>query len=102
MPRKKNSGLGRGLDAIFLDNSHTDDAPTGEGMVIGLKLSLIDPRADQPRKSFDEEKHQAVFYTKHARLRISETFQIPKYTFLKKETNSSIFLLKNNTKIFCR
>ena len=60
MPRKKNSGLGRGLDAIFLDNSHTDDAPTGEGMVIGLKLSLIDPRADQPRKHFDEEALQGL------------------------------------------
>lgn len=60
MPRKKNSGLGRGLDAIFLDNSHVDDTPTGEGMVIGLKLSLIDPRADQPRKKFDEEALQGL------------------------------------------
>ncbi|MBQ7406912.1 MAG: ParB/RepB/Spo0J family partition protein [Clostridia bacterium] len=60
MPRKKNSGLGRGLDAIFLDNSLTDDAPTGEGSVIGLKLSLIDPRADQPRKNFDEEALQGL------------------------------------------
>ena len=60
MPRKKNSGLGRGLDAIFLDNSHTDDAPTGEGAVIGLKLSLIDPRADQPRKNFDEQALQGL------------------------------------------
>ena len=60
MPRKKNSGLGRGLDAIFLDNSHTDDAPTGEGMVIGRKLSLIDPRADQPRKNFDEAALQGL------------------------------------------
>ena len=60
MPRKKNSGLGRGLDAIFLDNSHADDAPTGEGKVIGLKLSLIDPRADQPRKHFDEDALQGL------------------------------------------
>ncbi len=60
MPRKKNSGLGRGLDAIFLDNSHADNAPTGEGMVIGLKLSLIDPRADQPRKSFDTQSLQGL------------------------------------------
>ncbi len=60
MPRKKNSGLGRGLDAIFLDNSHADETPTGEGMVIGLKLSLIDPRADQPRKNFDEEALQGL------------------------------------------
>ncbi len=60
MPRKKNSGLGRGLDAIFLDNSLANEAPTGEGKVIGLKLSLIDPRADQPRKHFDDEALQGL------------------------------------------
>ena len=60
MPRKKNSGLGRGLDAIFLDNSLANEAPTGEGKVIGLKLSLIDPRADQPRKYFDDEALQGL------------------------------------------
>ncbi len=60
MPRKKNSGLGRGLDAIFLDNSLTEEAPAGENRVLSLKLSLIDPRADQPRKSFDEEALQGL------------------------------------------
>lgn len=60
MPRKKNSGLGRGLDAIFLDNSLVEEAPAGENRVLSLKLSLIDPRADQPRKNFDEQALQGL------------------------------------------
>lgn len=60
MPRKKNSGLGRGLDAIFLDNSLDEEATSGENRVLSLKLSLIDPRADQPRKSFDEQALQGL------------------------------------------
>ena len=52
MPRKKTAGLGRGLDAIFLDNTHTKGE---EGAVTPIKLSLIDPRSDQPRRTFHEE-----------------------------------------------
>ncbi len=52
MPKKKNSGLGRGLDAIFLDNS-LDDKLNKENEISILKLALIDPKSDQPRKSFD-------------------------------------------------
>ena len=51
MPRKKSAGLGRGLDAIFLDNTHTKSDQKG---VETIKLSLIDPRSDQPRRNFDE------------------------------------------------
>jgi ParB family chromosome partitioning protein len=52
---KKNSGLGRGLDAIFLDNSLMEDsAPKNEG-VTKIKISLVDPKRDQPRKYFDKE-----------------------------------------------
>ena len=50
---KKNSGLGRGLDAIFLDNSRTENKENSG--VLQLKLSLIDPKSDQPRKYFDKE-----------------------------------------------
>ena len=57
MPRKKTAGLGRGLDAIFLDNTH----PEGEeGGVKHIKLSLIDPRSDQPRRTFHEESLQSL------------------------------------------
>ena len=53
--RKKNSGLGRGLDAIFLDNSLEDKQNSGENVITMLKLVMIDPKIDQPRKYFDPE-----------------------------------------------
>ena len=52
--RKKNAGLGRGLDAIFLDNSLDDKAAGGENIITVLKLSMVDPKSDQPRKFFDK------------------------------------------------
>ena len=54
MPKKKNSGLGRGLDAIFLENTIEDESKIGEHSISMLSLSLIDPKSDQPRKSFDK------------------------------------------------
>ena len=53
MARKFN-GLGRGLDAIFLDNS-IEEETHGENKVSQIKLSMIDPKSDQPRKYFDKE-----------------------------------------------
>ena len=50
MAKAKNSGLGRGLDAIFLDNSIDES-----GSVIMLRLSDIEPNPAQPRKEFDTE-----------------------------------------------
>ena len=55
MPKKKNSGLGRGLDAIFLENTLEKEAENKENQIFTLKLSLVDPKSDQPRKSFDKE-----------------------------------------------
>ena len=52
---KKNSGLGRGLDAIFLDNSLAEEKVYGEEAISKLKISLVDPKRDQPRKHFDKE-----------------------------------------------
>ena len=54
MPKKKNSGLGRGLDAIFLENSLDNENISKENQINILKLSLIDPKSDQPRKNFDK------------------------------------------------
>ena len=52
---KRNSGLGRGLDALFLDNSLVEEnTQNGEG-VSKIKISLVDPKRDQPRKYFDKE-----------------------------------------------
>ena len=53
MARKFN-GLGRGLDAIFLDNSIDEEEVGGENKISKLKLSMIDPKSDQPRKYFDK------------------------------------------------
>ena len=52
---KKNSGLGRGLDAIFLDNSLSEENTHNEDKIHKLKISLIDPNKDQPRKHFDKD-----------------------------------------------
>ena len=48
----KKSGLGRGIDAIFLDNEFET---TAEGGVKTLRITQIDPTVGQPRKSFDQE-----------------------------------------------
>ena len=50
MAPKKKSGLGKGLDALFLDNSTENQ----QGSVIQLSLNEIEPNRDQPRKHFDE------------------------------------------------
>ncbi len=52
---KKNSGLGRGLDAIFLDNALIENESGSEDRITTLKLSLVDPKSDQPRKYFDKD-----------------------------------------------
>ena len=44
MTRAKRSGLGKGLDALFMDNDTND---TG---VVTLRLSQIEPNREQPRK----------------------------------------------------
>ena len=53
MPKKKNAGLGRGLDAIFLDNSLEGQSGKTENQISMLSISMVDPKADQPRKNFD-------------------------------------------------
>jgi len=50
----KNKGLGRGLDAIFLDNAVDDDGEAKNG-ILTVSLSQIDPKIDQPRRTFDSE-----------------------------------------------
>lgn len=54
MPKKKNSGLGRGLDAIFLDNSLGETIEDNANKISHLSISLVDPKSDQPRKTFDK------------------------------------------------
>ena len=47
----KKGGLGRGLDALFADNSIEEIASTS---AVKLKIMDIEPNRDQPRKIFDE------------------------------------------------
>lgn len=45
----KRGGLGKGLDALFLDN----DAQVGEGLM-SLRIASIEPNKEQPRDRFDQ------------------------------------------------
>lgn len=47
----KQSGLGRGLDSIFFDDSEVEK----DNEIHKLRISELQPRAGQPRKSFDSE-----------------------------------------------
>lgn len=55
MAKAKSTGLGKGLDAIFVDN--TEESSAGVTM---LRVADIEPRADQPRKHFDTEALSAL------------------------------------------
>ncbi len=53
-------GLGKGLGSLFDEHNITDDIITKEATeqsgITQIKLTLIEPNKNQPRKSFDEEK----------------------------------------------
>lgn len=51
MAKSKNTGLGRGLDAIFADNSNAEE----NDRISMLRISEIEPNPDQPRKNFDQD-----------------------------------------------
>ncbi len=55
MAKAKSTGLGKGLDAIFVDNTEESS-----GGVTILRTADIEPRADQPRKHFDTEAPSAL------------------------------------------
>lgn len=50
MAVNKKGGLGKGLDALFLDNSTEE-----KGGSVTVNINDIEPNRDQPRKDFDEE-----------------------------------------------
>lgn len=50
---KKMSGLGRGIDAIFLEN--TVETEEKRGGVMTVRVSQLEPKGNQPRKYFDTE-----------------------------------------------
>ena len=49
--KEKQTGLGRGLDALFSDNAREE----GDSRLKTLRVAMIEPKSDQPRKTFDEE-----------------------------------------------
>lgn len=49
-------GLGKGLDALFIDNS-TQEASSGSEI---LRINEIEPNRNQPRKAFEEEPLQQL------------------------------------------
>ena len=54
---KKPSGLGRGFYDIFNDNNLSDSKKGAAEMV---RISAIDPRHDQPRKTFERESLESL------------------------------------------
>lgn len=57
MAMKKNSGLGKGLNALIPEISQEE---TQQREIRTLKISQIQPNPDQPRKTFDAEKLQLL------------------------------------------
>lgn len=57
--KKRNTGLGKGLDALFADiEPASAETPAKEtaGGVETISIDAIKPNAAQPRKTFDKEK----------------------------------------------
>lgn len=52
MAATKKTGLGRGLDAIYVDQDYTS---SGDGITT-LRINEIEPNRDQPRKDFSQEE----------------------------------------------
>ena len=54
---QKKKALGRGLDAILVDNREQTDADGGITMV---RISDVEPNTDQPRKAFDSSELETL------------------------------------------
>ena len=52
MATPKKTGLGRGLDAIYVDNDYTS---SGDGITT-LRINEVEPNRNQPRKAFSQEE----------------------------------------------
>ncbi len=53
---KAKGGLGRGLGALLPEYEEIVENHSGKDGIVELKLDVIFPNPDQPRKSFDEDK----------------------------------------------
>ncbi len=52
---KKRSGLGQGLSALITDELEDKIVEQNKGGTLNIKLSVIEPNREQPRKMFDED-----------------------------------------------
>ena len=57
MPKELKKGLGRGLSELFGEDLTENEA---DGELLNLPITKVEPRADQPRSKFDEEKLQEL------------------------------------------
>lgn len=53
---QKKTGLGRGYDAILVDNNATEET----GGITMVRIGEVEPNADQPRKNFDNAELEAL------------------------------------------
>ena len=51
----KNTGLGKGLDALLLNNIPEEEIAKEGELVENLKIIEVEPNREQPRRNFDEE-----------------------------------------------
>lgn len=51
----KKTGLGKGLDALFTNNIDIEETLRENEVIEKLKITLVEPNRNQPRKHFDEE-----------------------------------------------
>ena len=51
----KNTGLGKGLDALLLNNIVEEEKVQDGEIIQNLKIIDVEPNKEQPRRSFDEE-----------------------------------------------
>ena len=53
---KKLNGLGKGLDALFIESGMEENRNTAEGAVVtSVRIADVEPDKNQPRKNFDDE-----------------------------------------------
>ena len=57
MPKELKKGLGRGLSELFGEDLTENEA---DGELLNLPITKVEPRADQPRSKFDDEKLQEL------------------------------------------
>lgn len=57
---QKKKALGRGLDAILVDNSEIETEESGKSGVTMVRTSSVEPNSAQPRKNFDTEELESL------------------------------------------